>query len=75
MDFSWLKGLKKAATTAAIAALGVAVGNFFGAFDEVVEWQKIGAPELFVPLLIMGFEFARNFIKQWLKSLEPTDEV
>ena len=71
MDFSFLKGLKKAAWAAGVVALGSAVASFFGAFDEVVEWQNIGIPQVIIPLAIMGVEFARNFIKQWLKSLEP----
>lgn len=75
MDFSWLKGLKKSAITAGIAALGALVASFFGAFDEAAEWQKVGAPELLIPLFIMGIDFARNFVKQWLKSLGPGDEV
>lgn len=75
MDFSWLKGLRKAAVAAGVVALGSAVASFFGAFDEVVEWEAVGAPQFIVPLAIMGVEFARNFIKQWLKSLGPGDDV
>jgi hypothetical protein len=71
MDFSWLKGLQKAAWVAGVVALGSLVASFFGSFDEVVEWEAVGAPQFVVPLAIMGVEFARNFIKQWLKSLGP----
>jgi len=69
-DFSWTTALVKGLRTAGIGAVTVAVASFFGAFDQLVEWQAFGAPEFIGLIAIIGVEAARNFVKQWLKSLE-----
>jgi len=69
MDYSFLKGLKKAAQTAAVVAVTGGVASFFGAFDSVAEWTAFGTPQLVALAAVAGVEALRNFVKQFLKSI------
>ena len=69
MEYSFLTGLKKAAITAGVTALGIGTASFFGAFDSVTEWTSLGVPQFAALAAVAGVEALRNFIKQALKSI------
>lgn len=71
MQFSWKVALWKSTKTAIVAAIGVLVAA--GGFDALTELVTTNAPVWAAPLLLGAITLARNFYKQWEKSI-PIDQ-